>query len=110
MVSGLETGTRYFYSVKAHQGNLVSRESARIEVTTSGTVGIDDVDADADGCRIVGDMLEVTTSDAAMVEIYTVSGMLIMRDLKDAGTSSYLLNASGIYVVKVGNKAYKFVK
>ncbi len=110
VVNGLETGTRYFYSVKAHQGNLVSRESARIEVTTSGTVGIDDVDADADGCRIVGGMLEVTTSDAAMVEIYTVSGMLIMRDLKDAGTSSYLLNASGIYVVKVGNKAYKFVK
>lgn len=110
VVNGLDTGTRYFYSVKAHQGNLVSRESARIEVTTSGTVGIDDVDADADGCRIVGDMIEVTTADAVMVEIYTVSGMLVMRDFKDAGTSSYLLNAKGIYVVKVGNKAYKFVR
>lgn len=110
VVNGLETGTRYFYSVKAHQGNLVSRESARIEVTTSGTVGIDDVDADADGCRIVGDMIEVTTADAAMVEIYTVSGMLVMRDHKEAGTSTYLLNATGIYVVKVGNKAYKFVR
>ncbi|MCM1505256.1 MAG: M6 family metalloprotease domain-containing protein [Muribaculum sp.] len=112
VVDGLEAGTLYFYSVLAHQGSLVSRDSRKVAVYTAGTSAIDEVGADSDAvsCHVVGDMLEVTTADAAQVEVYTVSGMLVVSDVKDAGVKSYRLGADGIYVVKVGNKAYKLVK
>ncbi len=112
VVDGLEPGTLYFYSVLAHQGSLVSRESRKVGVTTAGTSAIEEVGADSDAvvCRVVGGMLEVTTADSAKVEVYTISGMLIVSDVKDAGVKSYSLGADGIYVVKVGNKAYKLVK
>ena len=111
-VDGLKQGTLYFYSVKAHQGDRVSRDSEKIAVTTAGTSAIVDVDADSSAtvCRMVGETLEVTTAQAAKVEVYTVSGILLVNEFKEAGTSLYQLGADGIYVVKVGNKAYKLTK
>ncbi len=111
-VNGLEEGTLYFYSVRAHQGTLKSRDSEKVAVTTAGTSAIDEIGADgqAVACRVEGDMLVVTTADAAKVEVYTVSGMMLISDMKQAGESSYRLESDGIYVVKVGNKAYKLVK
>lgn len=111
VVGNLNAGTCYYYSVKAHQGNRVSRESNKVKVTTSGVSGIDEVGADgSDYCRVAGDMIEVFTAEAANVEIYTVSGILLVRDYKESGSASYPVNGNGVYVVKIGDKAHKLVK
>ena len=63
-----------------------------------------------DYCRVAGDMIEVFTAEAANVEIYTVSGILLVRDYKESGSASYPVNGNGVYVVKIGDKAHKLVK
>lgn len=52
-------------------------------------------------------VIQITTSRAQHVKIYTILGRLVSAETIPAGTSQFLIKAHGVYIVKAGDLTCK---
>jgi len=102
-VTGLNPGTRYYYTVRGTDGGVVSLPSEEDEVCTAGNSSgiLDTAGAEVSICRS-GDSVYVQ-SPAETIAIMTVSGVTVAEG---TGALSVAL-PRGIYVIMTGGTARK---
>lgn len=101
-VTGLASGTTYFYTVKATNGTETTRSSYEGKVTTSGTDAISVVTSD----KMTSVTLNGRTLSAAeAVSVFDLSGRQVAAVA--AGRSVNL--APGVYIVRGGDSSTKIV-
>lgn len=108
-VTGLTPSETYSYSVIAHNSGLQSKESARIRVTLPSTSALNTIKTNDKGKIIINDRLITVSSDHTIQSsVYTPTGVLIGTN-KAAKSVTYNVPQYGIYIVKIGDKAYKIL-
>lgn len=109
-VTGLAAASSYYYRVKASAGKLTSRQSDEIAVTTL------PADTSVEGAITAGvkvyggnGVISVCTggSSDANITIADSAGKMLYRASLAGGTHLFPVKAAGVYIVKVGDKAYK---
>lgn len=102
-VTGLQANTAYYYKVKGHNGNLVSKESNEIGVKTaegSGNSGILDANAVKDGFNVSG--RKAFASGA--ITVYDLAGRTVAT-----GIDSVILPSAGCYIIRTQSGAHKVI-
>lgn len=117
VVTGLEAETTYAYIVTAYNANGEERTSDRREVTTApaehdGVNVITAADKEAKSMKAytVGTDVIVRTAIDARVEIYDVTGRLIISSYQGEGETAYTLPDAGVYIVRAGSAVEKVVR
>lgn len=113
-VEGLEPETEYYYAVQATDGELLSKLSNEIQVTTptkENSIGCrqltaDDLRINSTGNRVT---IENKTYGNLEVRIYTPLGECVASRSIGEGTSTIYLNAGQVYILKIGSFTYKIV-
>ena len=80
--------------------------------STSGSTDITSVAASTSTIRTAGNTIVITTETAQTVQVYSLSGQLIVKQAVAAGETNIDLSAGGVYVVALadGTKAKVLVK
>ncbi len=107
-VTGLTPETTYYYTVVAKNETGTSAKSNEISVTTTAESGIDF--SVVKNSIFVNGNLHVVLDSADVIEVYTISGVLVNRTDGKAGDNEIALPQQGIYVVKTGKAIAKVVK
>lgn len=110
-VEGLNAYGLYAYDVVGYNSEHVSKAGNRISVQLAAS-GISDVTADENcSCRVSGETITVSLGDnKEMVTIYDCYGRILLSKEQNGGVEQYAVSATGIIIVKVGNKVFKAVK
>lgn len=114
LVENLECETDYYYMIKAISGDLTSKLSNEISVTTNGKPDAnkclmlipDDISVSSAGNTIT---VENRTSNELNVEIYNPLGLLIKTQKLPEGSSRIDLTSGQIYILKIGSLIVKTV-
>lgn len=112
-VKGLNPATTYVYSVRATDGTLISLESNRIELTTTGSSesSIDRVEADA--LKVAVEGLSAVISGAApatSATLFDLAGRTVAAAQVQAdGTVVLTAPSRGVYIASCAGKALKLV-
>lgn len=107
-VTGLVPNYMYKYTVIAYRGDLVSGESNSVVIETRHhDKGIDAEEAGAAiAVRTAYDGVEILNAEDAMVNIYTIDGKLVTTK-RISAEKEYIGLESGLYIVRVNDKAFK---
>ena len=107
-VTGLVPNYMYKYTVIAYRGDLVSGESNSVVIETRHhDKGIDAEEAGAAiAVRTAYDGVEILNAEDAMVNIYTIDGKLVTTK-RISAENEYIGLESGLYIVRVNDKAFK---
>lgn len=107
-VTDLEPNTTYYYTVTASDGTVKSKVSNEIEVTTSELSGIISGINSASSVSVNGSFVSISAAPNQPVTIHDVQGRLLFSGRTDSsGRLSTTINAKGVYVLRVSNKASK---
>lgn len=102
-VTGLQANTAYYYKVKGHDGDLMSKESNEIGVNTAegpGDSGIIGVSAAKDSFRVSGRKAYATGS----ITVYDPTGRTVA-----AGRDCVGLPAPGCYIIRTQSGTHKVI-
>lgn len=105
-VTGLASGTDYFYTVRATDGELFSRPSAEVRVATGIDSSVFAPTSTAVDVRLDGRTLSVTAPDGLAV---TVHDMLGRKVASGSGSFSVVFPSAGCYAVSSREGAYKLI-
>lgn len=111
-VDNLKPQTDYFYTVCGRAGNITTVPSAEMRATTTDATSISSPTEDGVQVSRSGNRLTITCPEmqSVPVELYTTGGQLMGRKAAHRNASaSFTLPGNGIYIVKVGSKAFKVV-
>lgn len=109
-VTGLTAASNYYYRVKASDGKLTSRQSDEIAVTTlpTSTSIWNTTNADV---KVYGGnnhiKIDINGNSYTDVTITDSTGKLLYRASLTKGTHSFPIKTGGVYIIKVGETAYK---
>lgn len=111
VVEGLEAYGLYAYDVVGYNSEYTSKAGNRISVKLEAS-GISDIEVDSNvSCKVVGESIVVSLGEnREMVSVYDCYGRVLLAKEQDGGVGQYTVNASGIIIVKVGNRVFKVVK
>ena len=104
--SNLEQLTDYFYTVTGHNGQMSSMESIPVRFTTTQEElsGIDNIDND---CSFyLNDNILYVNAGNSETSVFTPDGKTIAAG---CGNLTVILPAQGLYIIRIGNKAYKVI-
>lgn len=116
---GAKAGDTFLYTVTAwaysfdeegvYGPDIFSEASAPHAVTIGGgSTGIDEVNvANQTTVSAAGSVLTITSPEAAVAEVYTVSGHLVARYNVAAGSHTFTPACTGVAIVKVADKAFR---
>lgn len=111
-VEGLTPGATYSYAVAATDGELVSRRSQEMPVTTKPASGIADALGNA-GIRVASHGTQIIVSGLAAadaVSICDLTGRVLSSASADAyGNASLTVPATGLYLVRAGSAVVKTI-
>lgn len=107
-VTGLDPETTYYYTVVAKNDTETSAKSNEKSATTLEVSGMDF--SVVKNNIYVNDKLHVVLDSSNVIEVYTVSGILVNRISGKAGDNEITLPQQGIYVVKAGKTIAKVIK
>ncbi len=108
-VEGLENGNEYYYVVRAFDGENYSNASNEIIVTFANNTHIEEAQ-DEYGCFVYRrnrDIIVYSTVDNAAVTIVNTQGVVLVESKAVSGENCYSFSAEGLYIVRIGGKAYK---
>lgn len=109
VITGLISGTTYYYNVIAKNGTVTSLTSNEIETTTSGTLTELNQPKDLNLFASNGKII-FNTENSERVIVYNSVGQQIVNTLSVEGRNEVSVpNAKGMYIVKVGTKTTKVV-
>ena len=110
-------GDTYVYTVTAWSHSLdedgvwgldvLSEVSEPCRVLISASDGIDDAAVAGTSVTAVGNTLVVTVADPMPVAVYNINGVLLAGYEANSGVNTFDVAASGIVVVRVGDKAVR---
>lgn len=101
--SGLTPGLDYGYSVIAVGGGLRSKPSSIVSVGKGSAV--EEFDASSSALRIEGRRIIVEGASSAQVVVCDAAGISLASG--DGESFSFTVPAPGIYIVRIGGKAFK---
>lgn len=111
-----EDNTVYSYTVNAigqtvvdgELADLYSNESNKIEVSLSGSVGIDNVDNQGDVVvKADNGTISVSLATAGRIAVYDLTGRLIAQTYGRAGANTLSVAQRQVVVVRAANKSFK---
>ena len=111
-----EDNTVYSYTVNAigltvvdgELADLYSNESNKIEVSLSGSVGIDNVDNQGDVVvKADNGTISVSLATAGRIAVYDLTGRLIAQTYGKAGANTLSVAQRQVVVVRAANKSFK---
>lgn len=111
-----EDNTVYNYTVNAigqtvvdgELADLYSNESNKIEVSLSGSVGIDNVDNQGDVVvKTDNGTISVSLATAGRIAVYDLTGRLIAQTYGKAGANTLSVAQRQVVVVRAANKSFK---
>lgn len=111
-----ENNTVYSYTVNAigqtvvdgELADLYSNESNKIEVSLSGSVGIDNVDNQGDVVvKADNGTISVSLATAGRIAVYDLTGRLIAQTYGKAGANTLSVAQHQVVVVRAANKSFK---
>lgn len=111
-----EDNTVYSYTVNAigqtvvdgELADLYSNESNKIEVSLSGSVGIDNVDNQGDVVvKADNGTISVSLATAGRIAVYDLTGRLIAQTYGKAGANTLSVAYRQVVVVRAANKSFK---
>lgn len=111
-----EDNTVYSYTVNAigqtvvdgELADLYSAESNKIEVSLSGSVGIDNVDNQGDVVvKADNGTISVSLATAGRIAVYDLTGRLIAQTYGKAGANTLSVAQRQVVVVRAANKSFK---
>lgn len=109
VVENLEAEKTYIWKVLAYcTHDRVTEFSAQARFTTPESAGIGAVNADGVSVNAGDGNVVVRGAEGMPVAVYTMAGERVAADAKAAADCDYSLKA-GVYMVTVGNKAYKVI-
>lgn len=112
---GAVKGDSYMYRVKSwgydSSNNLIQSGFSNYEYVEP-VVGINSTVADDNTATVyvIGDEVYVELAEDAVIDMYDVQGVKVATLEGVQGLNKMRLNGNGMYIVKVGNKAYKVIK
>lgn len=107
-VTGLKSSTEYVYDVRATDGELVSRRSAKASAVTKENGAISDADVSAVRVLVNGSTVTVTGApENASVTLCDIAGRTIASAV--GAEFSFSIPAKGIYIIRINSKSYKLI-
>lgn len=112
---GAVKGDSYMYRVKSwgydSSNKLIQSEFSNYEYVEP-VVGINNTAIEDNTAKVytIGNEIYVELAENAVIDIYDVQGMKIATLDGIQGMNKMQLQGNGLYIVKVGNKAYKVIK
>lgn len=106
-LTGLQSKSVYYYTVKAVNASTTSDESSEIIVDLA--TNIQGTNNQLINIAQSGKNLILTTPNSETIQIYNATGKLIVNKTVSEGTSTMELPEKGIYIVKVGASTRKVI-
>lgn len=109
-VTDLNPDFKYAYTVSAkasYKGMpYMSMPSNLVEVDMS--TGIEQIcNGNSSTVTTKGYMLYIDCPEETAISVYTTDGLTVASKVAESGTSTLLLPAAGVYIVKIGNEVHK---
>ena len=100
IVTGLEKGTRYYYTVVASNGEIFSQESNEIDLITMSSTGF------VDSYNVI-----IQSISDVNLKIYNSSGQLIFSESISAGETTFPKNIFpvGVLFMKIGTEVHRIL-
>ena len=113
LVEQLESEKEYFYAVTAFNGEVYSKKSNEIAVSTlSDIMGIKPTSDNGISVYMENSELIVTSDNPDLSSLYIldVQGHILEKKTITLGTYRFPITDRGIYIVRIGSRTYKVIR